>query len=37
VTDFQARVTAARDEGRKSILLLIRREGNPRFIALSVE
>ena len=37
VNDFQARVTAAKDEGRKSILLLIRREGNPRFIALSVE
>jgi serine protease Do len=36
VGDLQARVEAARDEGRKSILLLIRREGNPRFVALAV-
>jgi serine protease Do len=37
VKDLQSRVDAAKDEGRKSILLLIRREGNPRFVALSVE
>ena len=29
-------VAAARDGGRQSILLLIRREGDPRFVALSV-
>ena len=37
IKDLQDRVQAAKDEGRKSILLLIRREGNPRFVALSVE
>jgi len=37
IADLQARVAAAKDEGRKSILLLVRREGNPRFVALSVE
>lgn len=35
--DLQARITAASDEGRQSILLLIRREGNPRFVALSLQ
>jgi serine protease Do len=35
--DLQARITAATDEGRQSILLLIRREGNPRFVALSLQ
>jgi serine protease Do len=35
--DLQARITEAKDQGRKSILLLIRREGDPRFVALSVE
>jgi serine protease Do len=37
LADLQSRVQAARDEGRQSILLLIRREGNPRFVALSVQ
>ena len=31
------RIAEAKDAGRKSILLLIRREGDPRFVALSVE
>lgn len=35
--ELQARVTAAQDDGRKSILLLIRRDGNPRFVALSLQ
>lgn len=35
--DLQDRVAEAKDAGRKSILLLIRREGDPRFVALSVE
>ncbi len=35
--DLQARITDAKEAGRKSLLLLIRREGNPRFVALSVE
>ncbi|MBF9031418.1 Do family serine endopeptidase [Rhodobacterales bacterium HKCCE3408] len=37
VDAFQTRVTEARDAGQKSILLLIRRAGNPRFVALSIE
>jgi serine protease Do len=35
--DLEARITEARDAGRKSLLLLIRRDGDPRFVALSVE
>lgn len=35
--DLQARVDEAREAGRKSILMLIRRGGEPRFVALSVE
>ncbi len=35
--DLEARITEARDAGRKSLLLLIRREGDPRFVALSVD
>ncbi len=34
--DLEARITEARDAGRNSLLLLIRREGDPRFVALSV-
>ena len=35
--DLEAKVTEAREAGRKSILLLVRRMGDPRFVALSVE
>ena len=35
--DLDARVTEAKDGGRKSLLLLIRRGGDPRFVALSLE
>ncbi|NHX28165.1 PDZ domain-containing protein, partial [Escherichia coli] len=34
--DFEARITEAREAGRKSLLLLIRRQGDPRFVALGV-
>ncbi len=34
---FQERIEAARDAGRRSILLLVRRDGDPRFVALSLE
>jgi len=37
LSDLEDRITEAKDAGRKSILLLIRREGDPRFVALSVE
>ena len=35
--DFAERVRNAQDAGQKSILLLIRRAGSPRFVALSLE
>jgi serine protease Do len=35
--DLQDRITEAKEAGRKSLLLLVRREGDPRFVALSVE
>jgi len=37
IADLEARIEEAREAGRKSILLLIRRGGDPRFVALSVE
>jgi serine protease Do len=36
VEDLEARVDEARDEGRKSLLLLVRRGGDPRFVALGL-
>jgi len=35
--DLEDRVTEATGAGRKSLLLLIRRGGDPRFVALSLE
>ncbi|MEL6234406.1 MAG: Do family serine endopeptidase, partial [Pseudomonadota bacterium] len=35
--DVARRVEAARDAGRNSILLLVQREGEPRFVALRLE
>ncbi|MEJ6389364.1 Do family serine endopeptidase [Gymnodinialimonas ulvae] len=37
VAEFQTLVQAARDAGQQSILLLIRRDGNPRFMALAID
>ncbi|QIE44940.1 DegQ family serine endoprotease [Pseudohalocynthiibacter aestuariivivens] len=37
VTDLEERVSEAREAGRKSLLLLVRRDGEPRFVALSLE
>ena len=34
--DVANAVKAAQDAGRKSVLLLVRRSGNPRFVALSL-
>ncbi len=34
--DLEARITEAREAGRKSLLLLVRRGGDPRFVALTV-
>jgi len=36
VADLEARVKDAKDAGRKSLLILIRRQGQPRFVALSL-
>jgi serine protease Do len=36
VAEFETRVQEARDAGRKSMLMLIRRAGEPRFVALSL-
>jgi len=35
--EIEDRIKAARDSGRKSILLLVRRDRAPRFVALSLE
>jgi serine protease Do len=37
VSDLEDRIAEAKDAGRKSLLLLVRREGDPRFVALSLE
>ncbi len=37
VSDLQTQIDAAREAGRQSILLLIRREGEPRFVALPLD
>ncbi|WP_371170003.1 Do family serine endopeptidase [Aliiroseovarius sp. 2305UL8-7] len=37
ITALEERLAAAKDGGRKSVLLLVRRDDNPRFVALSLE
>jgi serine protease Do len=37
IADLEARIDDANDAGRRSILLLVRRGGEPRFVALSLE
>ncbi len=37
ISDFEDRIEAAREAGRKSLLLLVRRAGDPRFVALSID
>lgn len=37
IADFEARVEEAQEAGRKSLLLLVRRDGTPRFVALGLE
>ena len=34
IADLEARIDEAREAGRKSLLLLVRRGGEPRFVAL---
>jgi serine protease Do len=35
--DLNTQIDAAREAGRKSLLLLVRRAGDPRFVALALE
>nr|WP_051567268.1 DegQ family serine endoprotease [Sulfitobacter guttiformis] len=37
ISELNDRVAAAREAGRKSLLLLVRRAGDPRFVALTLE
>jgi serine protease Do len=37
LADLEDRVAEAREAGRRSLLLLVRRAGDPRFVALSIE
>ncbi|MEM0937579.1 MAG: Do family serine endopeptidase [Pseudomonadota bacterium] len=37
IADFEARIDETIEAGRKSLLLLVRRAGEPRFVALSLE
>ena len=37
VADLEARIKEAKEAGRKSLLLLVRRAGEPRFVALGLE
>ena len=36
IADFEARLDEVKEAGRKSLLLLVRRGGDPRFVALSL-
>ncbi|MDC0659720.1 Do family serine endopeptidase [Leisingera sp. SS27] len=36
ISDLEARVSEAKEAGRKSLLLLVRRGGEPRFVALNL-
>ena len=37
LADLEGRIAEARDAGRRSLLLLVRRAGEPRFVALPIE
>ncbi len=37
ISDLNDRIAAAKEAGRKSLLLLVRRAGDPRFVALSLD
>lgn len=37
IKDLEARITDAKDGGRNSLLLLVRTQGDPRFVALSLK
>ncbi len=37
IEELETRITEARDAGRKSLLLLVRRAGDPRFVAIGLD
>ncbi|MEM6942118.1 MAG: PDZ domain-containing protein, partial [Pseudomonadota bacterium] len=37
VSDLEDRISEAKEAGRKSLLLLVRRAGDPRFVALTLD
>ncbi len=37
IKDLEARIEEAKEAGRKSFLMLVRRQGDPRFVALSLD
>lgn len=37
LSDLEARIEEAKEAGRKSLLLLVRRAGEPRFVALTID
>jgi serine protease Do len=37
LADLETRIEEAQEAGRKSLLLLVRRGGDPRFVALGLE
>jgi len=37
IEDIEARIEESREAGRKSLLLLVRRGGEPRFVALNIQ
>lgn len=37
IADLEARIADAKEQGRKSLLLLVRRGGDPRFVALNLD
>ncbi len=37
IADLDSRIEEAKEAGRKSLLLLVRRAGDPRFVAISIE
>ena len=36
LADLNARIAEAKEAGRQSVLVLIRRDGEPRFVALTI-
>ena len=37
IADLEAQIDAAQEAGRKSLFLMVRRAGEPRFVALNLD